>query len=670
MEILLLASLAGLMIFAKRFIPAPAPFIPFLTMLALACGLYVGSLLGVLFYAALLAYALGLLAFVGLPLPSIVAAMRQASPPRASSTARALAAALVRTPIAAPVGAFALLYCLSWLVFGGQRIFEWDEFNWGLHTKVAIRYDDIFAWPEDLVAADYPRFGSLIQYFFSQFVSGGRFDEGVAILAQATIFAAAAAAFMTLGRIRFFAAPFICISFYFLVQGCVARPVSSLYQDAFLGVCWAMTLMTYLASRKSAGVRPLVATAIALFSLVQIKLIGVLLALFTVFIVSVDSFVFRRGSYRLLVYRVAMLAAVVVISHLSWSFAKTLNGIGEGQFVFDFSDAATPFELKEHQKETVRNFVQFVLYGGDWSVSEEAEAGKDFFELREMTSPSTFGAPFRPYLLFVGRVPVPLSIWLAAFVAFAVALCWPKPTTGYSRAETGLLLGLMASLLVVYACVICVLYVTAFSVPESVQLASVERYLGSAVLGVFLVLFFVLLQTGRKVVLAGFMAITLVLLPSDAYLRWKQGLPQGWWQRQNDQLKSMIAPVAQELKAAGTERAEEAGGPEGSVLVVGQPFRDALNVQFRLWLFPARVSLAPLEELSTGNAEFDLRDHDHLIIWNDDFWTLHGEAVETAGLRSVWQVEGQRLVRVQPGAPSTSRHSPTDPVENFHEDIR
>ena len=53
MEILLLGSLIGLMIFAKRFLPVQASFIPFLTVLALASSLYVGSLLGALFYVAL-----------------------------------------------------------------------------------------------------------------------------------------------------------------------------------------------------------------------------------------------------------------------------------------------------------------------------------------------------------------------------------------------------------------------------------------------------------------------------------------------------------------------------------------------------------------------------------------------------------------------------------------
>ena len=646
MEILLLGSLTGLMVFAKRFLPLQASFIPFLTVLALASSLYVGSLLGVLFYVALFAYALGLSVLVGLPLTAVVASVRHAHTAPAWTTARALVVQLVRSPIAAPVGAFAVLCALGYVLFGWLHIVEWDEFSlWGLHSKVTARYDDILAH-EDIPAADYPRLGSLFQYFFSQFVGGGAFDESAVILAQVTIFAAGAAAFVTLGRVRFFAAPFICISFYFLVQVCIGRPVSSLYQDAFLGLCWAMTLITYLANRREGGLRSLTATAIALFSLVQIKPIGLLLALFTLFVVTVDSCAFRPAgsNWRLLVNRVAVLAAVVAGSHLSWSLAKTLSGIGEGQFVFDSSDVAALFEIEDWQKKTAANFVDFILYGGDPFVDEEVGEGLDWSTRRAMNIPSTFVAPFRPYLLFVGRVTVPLSMWLFAFGAFAIALCCTTPTGKYSRAELSLLLSLLAGAMVVYACVLCLLYVTVFEPGESVPLASVERYLGAALLGVLLVLFYLLLETSHRAALVVFVAVTVAILPADAGIRWRQGMPWGTLRIENDELKSMIGPVIWEL---------ETSGPEANVLLVGDdPF---LGVRLRYWLFPARVNMAwpdhdgrsPRQLLHTGlDFALDLQDHDHLVIWKyDDFWEHHGEAVEAAELRSTWQVEGRHLVR-------------------------
>ena len=166
MEILLLGSLIGLMVLAKRFLRAPAPFIPFLTLLALASTLYVGSLLGALFYVAWLAYVLGLLALVGLPLTSIVASPRHAHTRRVWMTGRALAVQLARNPIGPPIGAFVVLCGLSYVVFGALSVSEWDEFSsWGLRSKAVIRYDDIFAYP-DIQAADYPRLGSLFHYFF------------------------------------------------------------------------------------------------------------------------------------------------------------------------------------------------------------------------------------------------------------------------------------------------------------------------------------------------------------------------------------------------------------------------------------------------------------------------------------------------------------------------
>ena len=430
MEILLLGSLIGLMIFAKRFLPVRASFIPFLTVLALASSLYVGSLFGALFYVALFGYALGLSMLVGAPLMSFVASMRHAHTERAWTTARELVVQLAQSPIGPPIGAFAVLYGLGYVLFSWQHISEWDEFSWGIYSKIAVRYDDIFAHG-DLSFVDYPRLGSLFQYYFSQFIGVGGYDKSAVILAQATIFAAGAAAFVTLGRVGFFAAPFVCISFYFLVQTCAGRPVSSLYQDGFLGLCWAMTLITYLANRRATGLGSLAATAIALFSLVQIKPIGLLLALFTLFVVAVDSCVFRPSSntnWRFIAYRVALLAAVVAGSHLSWSLAKTLGGIGDGKFVLDSSDVATLFEIEEWQRETVANYRDFVLYGGDPSVDEEVGEGLDWSTRRAMNIPSIFVAPFRPYLLFVGRVSVPLSMWLFAFATFAIALCWTRPT--------------------------------------------------------------------------------------------------------------------------------------------------------------------------------------------------------------------------------------------------
>ena len=669
MEILLLGSLIGLMVLTKRFLPAPAPFIPFLTVLVLASSLYVGSLLGALFYFAWFVYVLGLLVLVGLPLMSIIASTRHAHTRRVGSTGRALAVQLARNPIGPPIGAFVVLCSLSYVVFGALSISEWDEFSsWGLRSKVAVRYDDILAYA-DIQAADYPRLGSLLHLFFSQFISRGDFDESAAILAQVTIFAAAAAAFVTLGRVRLFAAPFICISFYFLVQVCVARPVSSLYQDAFLGLCWAMTLITYLANRRVPGLRSAVATAIALFALVQIKSIGLLLALFTLFVVIVDSCVFRPSScsgWRPLAHRVVVLAVVVAGSHLSWSLAKTLSGIGEGQFVLDSSEVATLFEVEEWQKETVANFLDFVLYGGDPFVNEEVGEGLDWSTRRAMNIPSTFVAPFRPYLLFVGKVAVPLSMWIFVFGTLAIALCWATPTGKYSRAELGLLLSLMAAVMVVYACVLCLLYVTVFEPWEGVPLASIERYLGAVLLGVFLVLFFLLLDTWHKAGLAGFVALTMAIPPVDAAIRWRQGMPWDALRTENDELKATIAPLVQELEASGVE---------ARVLLVADD--DFLGVRLRYWLFPARVNMAwpdhdgrsPKGYLHT-NLEFapDLRDHDHLVIWEyDDFSEHHGEAVAAAGLRSTWQVEGRHLVRWPVRADSTEGHheqTPAEPV--FH----
>ena len=652
MEILLLGSLIGLMIFAKRCLPAPASFIPFLTVLALASSLYVGSLLGALFYVALFAYALGLSMLVGMPLMAFVASVRHANAPGAWSTARGLADQLARSPIGPPIGAFVVLYALGYVLFGWQPISEWDEFSWGIYSKIAVRHDDIFAHA-DISFADHPRLGSLFQYFFSQFIGGGGYDESAVILAQATIFAAGAAAFVTFGRVRFFAAPFICISFYFLVQVCIGRAVSSLYQDGFLGLCWAMSLMAYLANRRATDLRSLAATALALFCLVQIKPIGLLLALFTLFVVTIDSCVFRPSgstNWRPLVHRVALLAAVVAGSHLSWSLAKTLGGIGEGQFVLDSGAVATLFEIEEWQRETVANFGDFVLYGGDPFVAEgvadeKAAQGLDWSTRRAMNDPSTFVAPFRPYLLFVGRVTVPLSIWLFVFGTFAIALCCAAPTSKYSRAELGVLLSLLAAVMVVYACVLCLLYVTVFEPRESVRLASVERYLGAALLGVFLVLFFLLLDTWHRATLAVFVAVTMAILPADAGIRWRQGMPWNTLRMENDELKSMIAPLVQEL---------EMSGAEADVLLVGdEPF---LGVRLTYWLFPARVNMAwpdhdgrsPKQLLHTGlDFARDLQDHDHLVIWKyDDFWEHHGEAVEAAGLRSTWQVEGRKLVRL------------------------
>ena len=146
-----------------------------------------------------------------------------------------------------------------------------------------------------------------------------------------------------------------------------------------------------------------------------------------------------------------------------------------------------------------------------------------------MNDPSTFVAPFRPYLLFVGRVTVPLSIWLFVFGTFAIALCCAAPTSKYSRAELGVLLSLLAAVMVVYACVLCLLYVTVFEPRESVRLASVERYLGAALLGVFLVLFFLLLDTWHRAALAVFVAVTMAVLPADAGIRWRQGMPRCGW---------------------------------------------------------------------------------------------------------------------------------------------
>ena len=214
----------------------------------------------------------------------------------------------------------------------------------------------------------------------------------------------------------------------------------------------------------------------------------------------------------------------------------------------------------------------------------------------------------------------------------------------YSRAELGVLLSLLAVVVVAYACVLCLLYVTVFGPVEGVQLASIERYLGAAVLGVFLVLFFLLLDTWHRAALAVFVVVTMAILPADAGIRWRQSLPWNAVRMENDELKSMIAPILRELDESGAE---------ANLLLVGDD--PSLGNRFMYWFFPARVNMAwpdhdgrsTRQLLHTGlDFDVDLGDHDHLVIWKyDDFWEHHGDAVEAAGLRSTWQVQGSQLVR-------------------------
>ena len=310
--VILLASLYGLMMFVKNGLRLSISYtqIPFVTVLLLMSILYVAALFGLLLQVSWLVFLTGLVYLAKCLGTCILYSERVhllSSPD------------IDRMRQLFPLMLVGILYFLNWFIFRDSMFSRWDEwFTWGLFTKVLTNYDLLSTKMYDITHSHYPRITSIFQYYFILFLNNGKFHEGIAIFAQTVVFSSAVPAFLCFRRnLALLLIPsvftFYCIIHLFNMYGSPDHyiPAYAIYADSVLGLCWGMSVILYISNRNK--MESLIVTGIVLFSIVQIKEMGVFFAFSTILVVTIDKIFFHTSGFPAKLKQVGTLIAVVVV---------------------------------------------------------------------------------------------------------------------------------------------------------------------------------------------------------------------------------------------------------------------------------------------------------------------------------------------------------------------
>ena len=610
--LLFLASLYGLMILLKKWLSIPYAQIPFVTIISLMSVLYVAGLFGLVLHVSYLVFLTGLGCFV-LSLYN-----------KPWTFCRRLADNHSLLPLAT----FGVLYLISWFIWKNITFSMWDEFGWGLYTKIITTHDSLIAGYNDISGADYPRITAILQYYFILFLRGGDFHEGTVIFAQTIIFLSAVPVFLNFRKYNLFLLILIACCFYCLF--CLfVLPICLIYNDSVLGLCWGMSVILYLINRKQDKAM-LIITSISLFSMVQVKPIGIVFAFFTLFIVAIDEAFFFSKLPPAKLKKLCVLIAVVLISHGSWSAFKSYSGITHSPFTFNLEEIYRSLsDPKDYQKTTAENFLYSLIYTG-------GEQHKDRFIGR-------FAHPFA----FLNFSLSPLG-WALIFAIFMSLCCLIGNTSQkifQQRSRHITLTICLIAVLLMYTCLLLFLFLTTFSEYEAVRLASFDRYLGTVYLGIFLVLFFLCHRQKNKGLLFAFIVLIFLFTPISVVTTSVSR------HRSIEDFYGKVDPVIEKIKK----------DRESKTLVIDQGGNRYIQVIFHYRAFPLNTSTSWSSVHTEGRDDWglwqqivsakqfgqQLREYDYLIVWNDtEFWERYGDAVKQSELKAVWALNNDRLAKV------------------------
>ncbi len=636
--IVLLASLYGLMILVKKWLSIPYAQVPFVTLISLMSVLYVAGLCELLLQISWLVFLVGLVCFAMSLYKNTVGISR-----------RTFFRRFISDRSLFPLTAFGVLFLFSWFVFRNAYVTQWDEFSfWSIYTQVATNYNSMIAGFNDINKPDYPRITALLQYYFLLFLRGGSFHEGTAIFAQTVIFGSAVPVFLSLPSRKYnvFLLCLITFCFYSLIDVFVL-PVSSLYADSVLGLCWGMSMLLYLMNRKQDRV-VLIITSLCLFSMVQVKEMGLVFACCTIFIVMLDEGFFSTFRLPVVLKRLGVLTAVVLVSFASWSMFKSYNGVVGPSFSIDSGQVYDSlFDLEDYQKTTAENFLYSLIHIGNVAQTQSV-----FDEQHQDRFIGSFAHKFHFFEFSLS--PLYWAIIFVIFMSLSYWLTGNPPRKIFDRRSSCMTFTIcLLALLAAYTCLILFLYMFAFSEYEAVRLASFGRYLGTAYLGLFLVLFYCVLRAEKKSLLVAF--TILIFLVSPASIKpVLNAFHKSDVQKYYDDLYGKIDPVIEEIK-------EKGGHPR--ILLINQGGRGNLYGQFKHRAFPLKFAWFfsvnteekdgwPPETWIVSAKDFGLvlQKYDYLIIWNDsEFWDLYGDVVRRSTLKDIWILDNDRLVKFDHG---------------------
>ena len=414
--------------------------------------------------------------------------------------------------------------------------------------------------------------------------------------------------------------------------------------DTILGLCWGMSIIVYLSNRNRK--ESLIIMGIVLFFLVQLKDTGLIFSCMTIFIITIDKIFFHTSKLQTKIKQICTLIAVVIFSWGSWSMYKYHNEI-ESLRISNFSwDAMVTIKQitsdpQEYQKSVISNWLRSMTYAGNIKNlrTNLHEAENDFI--------SGFGPTFN-----LSEFSLSPLYWIIIFAIFVFLLYSAHAgSTGYMYELRNVYLTAMvclAILFVIYSCLILFLYLFYFSTWEGVRLASFGRYIGTAFIGMFLVLFYLIVKAGNKFLIIAFFIFIYLFTPATIleYISPKDQNDYIWV----NNIYKRIDPVLEEIKKENSQSRVlfiNQGG-NGKIYYItayrsfplnylslkkagggyGYSINTTKREDWEPWLWVA------LQE-DFGKV---LQKVDYLIVWNDtEFFEMYGNVIEDSQLKAIWK---------------------------------
>ncbi len=454
-----------------------------------------------------------------------------------------------------PVGIFAVLCIVFWMVHSGSSYYYYDEYShWGVFLKEMLAKNQLWAADTNSMHPRYLPGTSLWQYFFAIF---SRNPEGAAYLAQFALLLTPLLVLWEKTNWRQVMWHFGILAFVVVAVTNFGHGFASLYVDHLLGAWFAGVLLNFLLELRRRRTFALFSYLLPLAVIVLIKTTGVFFVVAAssimtlLLVVHEDSGAARQALGKRLRRAVILPAATIMLS-LSilsvWNMNRDTIGVGfdgtsSGSIVSGLLERDSIFDSAQ-QAELTRRYIEVVLH--QQISKDEISAQYNAFsyplmplfkENLRLTTASLLGLSFIALLLLTRTI---VTIPIRRYWAIAAACVWLSA--------------------VAYIAVLYLVYRFASTTESGFFLSSYVRYAHSMLLPVVLFCFAPLvpafagshlppLKLSTKLEVARhsmifFLALTTLIAFERPYLK-----PLYTTQRAPE-IRTQIDPLAEQLRAA------------------------------------------------------------------------------------------------------------------------
>ena len=462
--LLFLFSLYGLMFFIKKQWGVPYKQAPFIAICLVMIILYIASLFQFILIISWGVYLFGLVFFGWM----VYQKHRQD---------QINARIFFKEDTYYPLYIFGVLFFVNWLVFNKYGLFYSDVWHfWGFRIKQLFYFQDLLGG-EPMHKSSHPSISAIVHYYFTYFLNKGSFRDGVAVFSHVMLFASALPIFLFHKKHKtpFWSLLLIGVCFYFLVNSFGVLHISILYNDALLGMFFGLAIVLYMLNKDNPKLY-LLTLGVVIFCIAQIKESGFIFISLIIFIIFINEILLERKSLLKSLKRIGILVLVFITTRYSWKeYLKYSYGRKERGDILP-----VPISSLSQDKN-----------------SEYIQIGRQFWnQLNDNRG---------IYPNDVYDIDLPYSLIFLFFLILAGLCLWffyrrkSFPTIFKNYKHYILFVSLVALCLIGY--LVITLISQMLGAGTILHPNGFSRYLGAGFMGVFLVLFLIIIKTYNRLLL-------------------------------------------------------------------------------------------------------------------------------------------------------------------------